>query len=412
MVRTRLNTREKCRRAPASLTHLLEVQQSYPIDFAYGYIDISGPHLFRLSGGSAKEVPVLHIGVESAFSQFQTIRNRNSIDPVPKAITTFMMGTRSSDKLPQALHHSITAMLRLFSERPERDIGGAAIPYLLGPSGAYLCGYGYSVSDPITPDLASGDAIPHGTAPAGGFGLSVTEFDCERGIIVYWLQKPGGSIYLRREGGFEVVEINGSPSQFRSEAHANLGHPVEIMFGDADPKGRPDSITVLSDQNGKHSIAVARYGKELQFSAIDVSSDFRTKLASVDMSGQSELSCSIANAMVADNLESATLQFPTLTASSNELMLSPTQLDELIFVLGTARAKMAEQVPTEPLVGPLTREAVVIDPIWRTNFPPHQSLDGLLLRLRHSGLGWLTFLLPHNECIALGEWLSKNATRK
>jgi hypothetical protein len=283
---------EYARKMPAGasvLTDFLEVRRSYPIDFAYGFIDISGPHLFWLSGGSAQEVPVLHLGVESAFEQFQNIRHRDEIDPVPKAIATFMMGTRSNDKPPEALHHAVTAMLRLFSERPERDVGGAVIPYLLGPSGAYLCGYGYSVSDPITPDLVSGDLIPHGTAPAGGFGLSVTEFDHERGIIVYWLQKPGGSIYLRRETGFEVVDVDGSPSQFRAEAHARLGHTVEIMFGDADRKGRPDSITILSDQNGKHSIAVARYGNDLQFSTIDVSSDFRTKLASIDMSGQSEL---------------------------------------------------------------------------------------------------------------------------
>jgi hypothetical protein len=406
---------EHARKMPAGasvLTHLLEVQRSYPIDFAYGYFDHSGPHLFCLSGGSAKEVPVLHLGVESAFEQFQTIRHRDQIDPVPKAIATFFMGTRSKDKLPEALLHSVTAMLRLFSERSERDVGGAAIPYLLGTSGAFLCGYGYSVSDPITPELRSGDLIPHGTAPAGGFGLSVTEFDHEHGIIVYWLQKPGGSIYLRRATGFEVIELDGPPSQFRAAGQAKLGHPIEIMFGDTDPKRPPDSITVLSDQSGKHSIAVARYGNDLQFCAIDVSSDFRTKLASIDMSGESELSCSTASVAVADDLRSATLQFHASSASSNEITLSASQLDELIFVLGTARAKMAEQLPTEPLTEALTREAVVIDPIWRTNFPPHQSLDGLLLRMRHPGLGWLTFLLPHHECMALAEWLSKNAIRK
>ena len=153
---------------------------------------------------------MLHLGVESAFEQLHTIRHRDEIDPIPKAIGTFIMGTRSSDKLPEALHHSITAMLRLFSERSERDVCSAAIPYLLGPNGAYLCGYGYSVSDPITPDLARGDLIPHGTAPAGGFGLSFTVFDHERGILVYWLQRPGGSIYPRRETGFEVIDVDGS----------------------------------------------------------------------------------------------------------------------------------------------------------------------------------------------------------
>jgi len=73
------------------------------------------------------------------------------------------MGTRSPDKPPEALHHAVTAMLRLFSERAEKDVGGAAIPYSLGPSGTYLCAYGYSVSDPITPGLRHGDLIPHGT---------------------------------------------------------------------------------------------------------------------------------------------------------------------------------------------------------------------------------------------------------
>src|SRR5204863_7497513 len=97
---------EYARKMPAGasvLTDLLEVQRSYPIDFAYGFIDVSGPHLFWLSGGSATEVPVLHLGVESAFEQFQNIRHRDEIDPVPKAIATFMMGTRSNDKPPEAL---------------------------------------------------------------------------------------------------------------------------------------------------------------------------------------------------------------------------------------------------------------------------------------------------------------------
>lgn len=129
------------------------------------------------------------------------------------------------------------------------------------------------------------------------------------------------------------------------------------------------------------------------------------------MSGQSELSCSTASVAIADDLRSATVQFQAPSPSSNEITLSASQLDELIFVLGAARARMAEQLPKEPLTAALTREAVVIDPVWRTNFPPHRSLDGLLLRMRLSGLGWLTFLLPHHECIALGEWFSKNATR-
>jgi len=178
------------------------------------------------------------------------------------------MGSRSPDKPPETLSLSITAMLRLFAERAERDVGGAAIAYLLGPNGAYLCGYGYSVSDPITPNLRSGDLIPHGTSPGGGFGLSVTEYDKEAGIIVYWLQKPGGVIYLRTPTGFENISIDGSPSEFRRDAESRLGLPVEIWFGDSNPRGQPDSIHILTDENGKQAISISRYGHELQFSAI------------------------------------------------------------------------------------------------------------------------------------------------
>src|SRR5258708_6398187 len=202
---------ERARAMPtgsATLTYLIEVQRTYPVDFAYGYVDHLGPHLFRLTGGVAEGVPALQLGAEGAFEQFQYIRHRMEIEPVPHSISTFMMGTRSADKPPESLHHATTAMLRLFSERAERDVGGAAIPYLLGPTGAYLCGYSYSVSDPITPDLQRGDLIPHGTSHGGGFGVSVTEFDNDRGIIVYWLQKPGGTVYLRTSSGYDTIGID------------------------------------------------------------------------------------------------------------------------------------------------------------------------------------------------------------
>jgi hypothetical protein len=51
------------------------------------------------------------------------------------------------------------------------------------------------------------------------------------------------------------------------------------------------------------------------------------------------------------------------------------------------------------------RELAAIDPIWRTNPPLHPDVNGILLRLRHPGFGWLTFILPHHEAAALGKWL-------
>src|SRR4051794_22720804 len=54
----------RCMQAEAALGSLREVARIYPVDFAYGYIDSSGPRLFRLAGETIEEVRVLHLGVE------------------------------------------------------------------------------------------------------------------------------------------------------------------------------------------------------------------------------------------------------------------------------------------------------------------------------------------------------------
>jgi hypothetical protein len=52
------------------------------------------------------------------------------------------------------------------------------------------------------------------------------------------------------------------------------------------------------------------------------------------------------------------------------------------------------------------REVMVLDPAWRTEPPVHPSLNGITLRLRHPGFGWLTFLPPWHEVENLGKWLN------
>lgn len=399
----------QCMPPQAAIAHLLEVQKSYPVDFAYAYIDPSGAHLIRVSGGVAEQVRALHLGVEDAFEQYQLIRHRTAVDPVPHSFSNFLLGSRSPESLPEPLARAITSMLRLFSERSERDVGGVAVPYVLGPGGAYLCGYGYSVTDPIIPNLQIGDMIPHGTAPGGGFGLSVTEFDKDRGIITYWLQKPGGTIYLRTPSGFQTIDIGGSPSEFRIAAETRLGHPVELFFGGGVPSSYPECVTILRDRSGRQLVAVAHFGNSVSFSALEISSEFRAT-TTMDIKGKTDLSCSTAAMVVAEDLRKATLRF-SARIENNELALDAAELDQLIFMLATARERMLEPIPAEPLGGPLDEELVVVDPAWRTNRPPHASLKGLLLRLRHPGHGWLTFLLPEHESVSLGEWLSKNAHR-
>jgi hypothetical protein len=354
----------------------------------------------------------LNIGVADAFRQFQVIRHRIEVDPIPLSIATFMLGARSNDELPEALGKSIFAMLLLFSERPERDVGGAAIPYLLGPRGAFLCGYAYSVSDPITDQLARGDLIPHGTADRGGFGLSVTDIEKDEGIIIYWLQKPGGMIFLRRASGFEVLRIDGSPSSFREQALSKLGKSIDIWFGDGPPiKAAPDSLSIFRDEKGNPAVVLARFGREVQFSAVDASANFRTKAMRVDMTGEENLSCPLADAFLAADGGTTTIRFKSDEKTAYETSCSSSQIDELIVMLGAARARMTNPISFEPIPAG-KRETVVINPTWRSDHSFHVSLDGLLLRLRHSGLGWVTFLLPHHEAISLADWLSRNARRE
>ena len=99
-----------------------------------------------------------------------------------------------------------------------------------------------------------------------------------------------------------------------------------------------------------------------------------------------------------------------VTAARPRVQLDAAGLDALIAILGSARASMKEQVGAEPNIPPTTSEVIVIDPALRSDWPPHPSLQGLMLR--HLHFGWVSFPLPHHEAATLGEWLSKNALRQ
>jgi hypothetical protein len=236
----------------------------------------------------------------------------------------------------------------------------------------------------------------------------VTSYNRHQGIVVYWLQKPGGFIFLRQGSGYNTIEVGGSPSEFRDQARDKLKLDVEMFFSDKQNTGKPDSFTILCDQNGKPTMTLARYGRELAFNAIDTSTDFRTKPVSVDFSGDEELKCSVATAALAEDGSSVSVQFLNEGTSDYQATYSARQLDELIGALSAARGRLCDGIPLDHREG-RDQEIVVIDPAWRTEHTRHPSLDGLLLRLRHIGVGWVTFLLPHHEAVALGEWLSKNA---
>jgi hypothetical protein len=91
--------------------------------------------------------------------------------------------------------------------------------------------------------------------------------------------------------------------------------------------------------------------------------------------------------------------------------LVPSQAEALIEQLGFARASLSEQVSSD-LSPRETLSFATVDPAWRTStdvMVDGSAVDGISLALRHSGYGWLCFLLPHEEARALGQWLVENA---
>jgi hypothetical protein len=79
------------------------------------------------------------------------------------------------------------------------------------------------------------------------------------------------------------------------------------------------------------------------------------------------------------------------------------ELEELIALLATRRAEMAE--PVVPEIEPNTRLTAIIDPAWRAKTASPVAPDGVLLALRHPGLGWITSLFSRAEVVRLGQSL-------
>ena len=406
---------ELARLSPAganTVDQLLTLHGEYPsVDFAYAYQDDVGPHLVRISGGSATVVATCHIGSTPSFERLQHIRHRKEIDPVPGSFATFFSGSRGKEPAPQDLLSATSAMLRLFSDWPERDVGGFALPYFLTWEGVFLRGYGYSVSDPIVRQMQPGSIIPHGTAEAGGFALSLTEWGAHEGLVAYWLQRPGGILFKRTTHGYQQIDIAGTPIEFLSEAEANLGRPVEILFGvnnQPEPKRLPDKVTVVRDERGQPAFAVAMHGRQMSIAALNVETEFRAGgLTEPDLSESDKL----MKATVNEGGTTATVQLTDLQGNPvDQITIDAEHVEIFLKALGKARGAMKPEVSAEPISpAAMVMENVVVDPAWRADAPPHPSLQGLMLRLRHPQLGWVSFLLPCAEAKALADWLSRNA---
>jgi hypothetical protein len=79
------------------------------------------------------------------------------------------------------------------------------------------------------------------------------------------------------------------------------------------------------------------------------------------------------------------------------------EIETLLRHIARARSEMAETVPSE--IDPGARIQSIIDPDWITRIPVDAPLAGVLLAIRHPGLGWLGNLLPPHDARNLGRSL-------
>ncbi len=85
--------------------------------------------------------------------------------------------------------------------------------------------------------------------------------------------------------------------------------------------------------------------------------------------------------------------------------LSATELDELI----AAAVKRRAELKPEPATQPPEKCEAIVNPAWHTS----PLAQGVLFLLRHPGLGWLGFVLPHEHRVHLASlWLHQSLLHK
>lgn len=111
------------------------------------------------------------------------------------------------------------------------------------------------------------------------------------------------------------------------------------------------------------------------------------------------------------NRETVVLNVIAVGGDAVSARLKPEEAEDLITKLGHARASLKEEVDYDPDPRAML-DFTVVDPVWRTStdrMAEASGVAGVALALRHSGYGWLCFVLPHAEARALGRWLLDHA---
>ena len=209
------------------------------VQFAYAAVDAGRLRLHKVEDGRMSECSTLHIGNTEAFAAFQRVRHEDVNPYAPKALKSFLC-SRGGEGLSLA----IRSMIDLFATRAERDVGGWAVPYVLSAEGVSFCSYAYSVSDPVFDEIAPGSLIGHGTPERGGSTLSVMGLPNNMGMVVYWLQLPGGFVLTRSQQGCDQRMFRGGPTEFKAAVREAFSFDVDLWVVDQ-PLGAPRHLVIM-----------------------------------------------------------------------------------------------------------------------------------------------------------------------
>lgn len=251
------------------------------VDFAYSHVSEGNAKLHRIAEGAVVEGRAFHLGNTAAFERFQRLRHSKQIDHAPNSIHHFISGIVGDEVVPDDLQDATTSMLRLFAATGDRDVGGWATPYLITAKGVFMLSYVYNVTDQVVDDLKVGGLIPHGTAAGGGFGLSVSPLKERDGMVIYWLQRPGGLVYIRNDHGYSEYSFDGRPAPFKAAALEAIKRDVHVWFSE-DPMPVAEPIAELVDQNDRKRVGVHRDGRNFSLSWMQKTDDSFRSSGTID----------------------------------------------------------------------------------------------------------------------------------
>jgi len=110
---------------------------------------------------------------------------------------------------------------------------------------------------------------------------------------------------------------------------------------------------------------------------------------------------------LSENREEAIIELCEDEKPLGHIISDAASLEGLIRELAKLRRIMSDRVPAD--LDPMPRIETEAYPAWRVPDTHNAPVPGVMLCLRHSGLGWLGFLLERDRAAQIGEALQRHS---